>query len=68
MKTSYKEKGQEIGTQRKIVTFEEPDQEWREFELKNPDQRNLSGKSDVEESGHVNEQERAEKILSGQFR
>ena len=27
-----------IGTQRKIVTFEEPDQEWREVDLKNPEQ------------------------------
>ena len=29
MRTSYKETGREIGAQKKNVTFEEPDQEWR---------------------------------------
>ena len=32
MRTSYIEKEREMGIQRKTVTFEEPDQEWREIE------------------------------------
>ena len=52
MKSSYKEKEQEIGTQ--TVTFEDSDQELIEVESKNPEQENFSVESVVEESGHVN--------------
>ena len=41
MRTSYKEKEQEIGTERKNVTFEEPDQDRGEVD-------NTSGKSEVD--------------------
>ena len=68
MKTSYKEKEQEIGTQKKTFTFEEPDKEKIEVESKNPEQKILSGESDVEENSHVNEQEHTDKIFSGEFR
>ena len=41
MRTSYKQKEQEIGTQRKTVTFQDPDQKWGEVE-ENPEQESLS--------------------------
>ena len=41
MRTSYKEKGQEIGTQKKTVTFEEPDKKWVEVKSGNPVQENF---------------------------
>ena len=41
IRTSYKQKEQEIGTQRKTVTFEDPDQKWGEVE-ENPEQESLS--------------------------
>ena len=68
MKTSYKGKEQETGTQKKTVTFEEPDQELIEVESKNLEQENLSGRSNVEESGYVNGQDQADKVFSGEFR
>ena len=52
MKTSYKEKEPEIGTRKKTVTFEEPDQGW--VESKNQEQKSWSGESDAEENGHLN--------------
>ena len=52
VRTSFKEKRQEIRTEKKTVTFEEPDKEWIEVEPEKPEQENLSGESDVEESGH----------------
>ena len=64
MRTSYSEKEQEIGTQRKTVTFEEPDQKWGEIE-QNLEQKSLSGKKDVEESCRVNEQNPEQESLSG---
>ena len=65
MRTSYREKRKEIGTQNKTVSFEEPDKEWIEVESENPGQEHLSGESDVEEKGHVNEQDQTDKSLSG---
>ena len=56
MRISYEQKEQEIGTQRKTVTFEYPDQKWGEVE-KNPEQESLSGESGVEENGRVEEQD-----------
>ena len=67
MSTSFKQKEQEIEKQRKTVTFENPDQKWGEVK-ENPEQENLSGESDVEESGLVQEQDREDKVLSGEFR
>ena len=48
MRTSYRQKEQEIGTQRKTVTFEEPDQKWGEVEEKS-EQESFSGEKYVEE-------------------
>ena len=55
MRTSYKQKEKEIVTQRKTVTFEDPNQKWGEVE-ENPEQESLCGEKDVEESCPVNEQ------------
>ena len=69
VRTSYKEKIQKIGAQKKIVvTFEEPDNDWMEVESENAEHENFSGESDVEENGHVNEQYQTNQILSGKFR
>ena len=68
VRTSYKQKGQEIGTQKKTVTFEEPNKEWMDVDPENPEQETLSGGSDVDGIGHVNERDQTEKILSGEFR
>ena len=43
MKTLYKEKEQDIGNQKKTVTFEEPDQKLIEVESKNPNKRICPG-------------------------
>ena len=43
VRTSTKEKGQEIGIQKKIVTFEEPDKEWIEVESENPNKKICPG-------------------------
>ena len=53
MRTSIKENEQKIGTQKKTVTFEEPDQKLIEVESKNTEQESLSGEPDAEESGYV---------------
>ena len=53
MRTSYKQKEQEIGKQKKTVTFEIPDEKWREVEEKTK-QEKLSGEKDVEEKCLVN--------------
>ena len=62
MKKSKKEKVLKIGTQKKTVTLEEADQGWVRVELKNREQEKLSWQSDVEENGHVNEQDQTDKI------
>ena len=43
MSTSYKQKEQEIGKQRKSVTFENPDEKWGEVE-ENPEPESLPGR------------------------
>ena len=63
MRTSYKEEEQAIGTQKKTVTFEEPDKERIEVESGNPEQENLLGESDVAGTGHVNEQDKTDKVF-----
>ena len=68
MRTSYNEKKQAIGTQKKTVTFEEPDKEWIEVESGNPEQENLFGESDIAGTGHVSEQDQTDKVLSGELR
>ena len=68
VRTSCKESGQEIGTQKKTVTFEESDKECIEVESENTEQENLSGEPDVEGNGLVKKQDRTEKVLSGEFR
>ena len=47
MRTSYKEKRQEIGAQKKIITFEEPENDWTEVESENAEHKNSSGESDM---------------------
>ena len=64
MSTSFKQKEQEIGKQRKTVTFENPDQKWGEIE-NNSEQESLSGKEDVKESCSINEQNRKREICPG---
>ena len=68
MKTSYKMKEQEIGTQKKTVTFEVPDQGLIEVESKNTEQDNLSGESGTEESGLEDGQDQVDRVLSEEFR
>ena len=55
MSTSYEQKEQEIGKQRRTVNFENPDQKWGEVE-ENPEQKSLSGEKDVKDSCPVEEQ------------
>ena len=64
MRTSFKEKEHEIGTQKKTVNC----QELIEVESKKPEQESLSGESDLEESGCVDGQDQADKFLSVEFR
>ena len=64
MKTSSKQKEQEIGSQRKIVIFEDPDQKWGEIE-QNQEQENLPGEKNVKESWRVNEQNPEQENWSG---
>ena len=68
MKTSFKGKEQETGTQRKTVTFEEPDQELVEVESKSLEQENLSERWNVEECRYINGQNQADNVFSGEFR
>ena len=60
MRTRYKKKGHEIGTQKKTVTFEDADQELTEVKSSNPEQENWFGESDVKESGFVDGQFQAD--------
>ena len=62
LRPSYKQKEQEIGKQRKTVTFENPDQTWGEVE-ENPKQESLSGEKDVKESCPVNEQNPEQEVF-----
>ena len=64
MKTSSKQKEQEVGSQRKIVIFEDPDQKWGEIE-QNLEQENLPGEKNVKESWRVNEQNPEQENWSG---
>ena len=66
-KTTYKTKEQEIGTQRKTVTFKAPDQGPMKIDSKYSEQESLSGESDTEESGDVDGQDQVYKVLSGVF-
>ena len=66
MRTLYKQKEQEIGTQRKTAIFEDPDQKWGEVE-QNLEQANLSSEKDVEETWRVNEQNPRQESLSGEL-
>ena len=66
MWTSNKQKEQEIGTQRKTVTFEGPDQKWGEVE-ENREQKSLSEEKDVEENCLVNGQNPEQDSLSGEM-
>ena len=59
MWTSSKRKEQEIGTQRKTVTFGDPDRKWGEVE-QNLEQESLSVKKHVQESWRVKEKKRHE--------
>ena len=65
MKTSYKQKEQEIGKRGKIVIFASPDQKRGAVE-ENPEQQSLSGEKDVKESRPVNEQKPEQEKFSGQ--
>ena len=65
MRTSYRQKDQEIGKQRKTVTFDNPDQKWGEVE-EEPEQESFSGEKDVKESCPVNEQNPEQESLSGE--
>ena len=65
MRTSYRQKEKDIGTQRKTVTFEDPDQKLGEVE-QNQGQKSLSGEIDVEKGYRVNEQHPEHEILSAE--
>ena len=64
IRTSYNEKEQEIGTQKKTVTFEEPDQKWGEIEQNL--EESLSGEKDVDENCRVYEQNPEQESFSGE--
>ena len=61
-------KEQEIGTQKKTVTFEAPDQGLIEAESKNSEQENLSEKPDTEGIGYVDGQDQVDNVLFGECR
>ena len=67
MRKSCKIKEQESWTQKKIVTFDTPDQGLIEVESKHSEQKNLSGESDTDGSRDADEQNQVDKVLSGGF-
>ena len=64
MRTSFKRKEQEIGIQRKTVTFEDPDQKWGEVD-ENPEQKSLSREKDVKEVVELINKTRNKKVCPG---
>ena len=63
--TSYKQKEQVKGTQRKTVTFEDQDQKGEEVE-QNLGQESLSGEKDVDGNRRVDQQDPGQESLSGE--
>ena len=62
--TSYKQKEQVKGTQRKTITFEDQDQKGKEVE-KNLEQESLSGEKDVDGNRRFINQTRDKKVCPG---
>ena len=57
MRILFRKKKQEVGNRKKTVNLEAPDQGLIEAESKNSKQENLSGESDIKESGYIEGQE-----------